>query len=160
MPVNFAVAEIAPPTSRYSILSPIHTQSTLDSIHHSTMSIPSPRARDSTRSSRSSTSSHMRRPSLPISPALSPRVIPVPIPQRHGSIVSRSKPSIDVGSLGSVFSSSFPSSVICEAPSSLMRNEEWLDTPAEDILSLGKEEQCPLVSGEKGTEDAVDVSEL
>jgi len=114
------------------------------------MSIPSPR--NDARSTRSSTSSHMRRPSIPISPTLSPRIVPVPIPQRHGSLASRSRPSVEVGSFGSVFSSSLPTG----DPGSLLHNEEWLDTPVGEVLNHGKE-RCPVVLGDKGTEEAVDV---
>ena len=82
----------------------------------------------------------MRRQSIPISPTLAP-VGSVPIPKRHGSI-SQPRPCIDVGSFGSVFS---------EASS-----EQWLDTPAEEVLAKGK--SCPVVAGDMGTEEAVEVS--
>ena len=135
------------------LLQPTHPQPPLIS----PMSIPSPRPTDS---SRSSASSHVRRPSIPISPSLSPRVLPVPVPQRHGSMYSRKRPSVDAGSFGSVFlSSSLPSSAIIDPGGRPYdRDEEWLNCTAGEILRQAKEEPCPLVPGEKAAEEAVDVS--
>lgn len=117
------------------------------------MSIPSPRPPES---SKSSTSSHARRPSLPLSPALSPRAAPVPVPQRHGSLVSRKRPSIDAGSFGSVFlSSSLPSSVILPP---LARDGSWLDTKVGQLLDV--DVACPIVSHMKGSEEAVEVGPI
>jgi len=66
---------------------------------------------------------------------------------------------MDAGSLGSVFlSSSLPSSTILDPGAKPGdRDEEWLNCTAGEILRQGKEEPCPLVPGDKGTEDAVDV---
>lgn len=114
------------------------------------MSIPSPRPLEP---SKSPPSQHVRRPSLPISPTLSPRAAPVPVPQRHGSLVSRKRPSFDAGSYGSL-SSSLPASVVL-AP----RDATWLDTPVGQILH-GIEANCPVVDHMTGTEEAVEVGPL